>query len=219
MAVTHLPLRRSIPLGVAAYVGGYLLAVGTAMGRVDAVLAVTIAGEDPRTYSAAHVAAQPLGELLGSTPSPWVVGAWLFYDAQFVPTSVPEPGPTGAGGLTNRHLIPAVDGGLFALYPVPPLLLVAAGYLVVHTGRTRGARGDLYGGASVALAYLPLLVVGAFVFTAPAGRFVASPDGLQTIWVGLVYPAVLGAIGGKLAGRRAEEPDTGSTGNERESRW
>lgn len=222
MAFTFLPLRRSVPLGAAAYVVGYLVTVAATMGRVGAVLSVKIAPySDPTAYGDPELAGQPLGELLGAVPSPWVVGGWLFYNAQFVPTSLPAPGGYGGGpaALTNRHLLIAVDGALLALYLLPAVLLVAAGFLVVHAGSTRGVRGDLYAGASVAVGYLPLLVVGAFVLTAPAGQFTASPDGLQTIWVGLVYPAVLGGLGGKLAARRRAAGEHTDGTDDRERRF
>lgn len=195
VAFTHIPLHRSLPLGAGAYVVGYLLTVGVIVGRVDEVLAVVIHGRDGGQQS--------LGQLLGTVPSPWVVGAWVFYNAQLIPTSVPLPSEWGGSArLTNKHLLLAADGGLLILYVVPPLLLTGAGYLVVRTGPTYGAAGELYAGASIALVYLLLLVVGAFVFAAKADGILVTPAGLQTVWLGLVYPTVFGALGGILAGRR-----------------
>lgn len=213
MSFTHLPLRRSIPFGAIAYVIGYVLTVAVMVGRVSAVMAVEVSRGD--------VDPEPLGQLLSIVPSPWVVGGWVFYNAHYIPTSVPTRGEFGAvGGLTNRHLLLAVDGGFFALYLVPALLLIAAGYLVVRTGPIYGARGATYGGASVVFGYLLLLVIGAFVFTAPTeGATVASPDGLQTIWVGLVYPVIFGAVGGKLAGSQQEDSEGSGAREGRKSRW
>lgn len=202
MARTHLPLRRAIPVGIAAYVLGYFLTVGLAVGRVDTVLAIEVTGQ--------HVESLPLGQLFASKPPAWVVVGWLFYNAHFVPTSVPAAdAANGFAALTNRSLAAAVDGPLLLSYLVPPLLLLAAGFLVARTATTPGANGARNAGASVAIGYFPLFLLGAFVFTANAAeaRVTASPNGLRTVLFGLVYPLVLGALGGTLAERRGE-PET-----------
>lgn len=193
MAFTALPLRRSIPAGLIAFVTGYLLTVIIAGSRLQAVMAISVTGE--------FVERATLGRLFGSPPDQTVVGGWLFYNAQFIPTSVPTADAiNGMGRLTNRSLLLAIDGSLLVLYLVPFVLLLAAGYLTVRTGPTYGVRGETYAGASVALGYLPPLVIGAFLLTAdvPNAPTVASPDGLQTIFIGLVYTLLVGAFGGKL---------------------
>jgi hypothetical protein len=194
MAFTALPLRRSIPAGLGAFVTGYLISVVIAGSRLQAVMAITVTGE--------FVEQATLGRLFGSPPSPTVVGGWLFYNAQFIPTSIPTSDAiNGLGRLTNRSLLLAIDGSLLLLYLVPLVLVLAAGYLTVRTGPTYGVRGETYGGASVALGYLPPLIIGAFLLRAdvPTAPPVASPDGLQTIFIGLVYTLLVGAIGGKMA--------------------
>lgn len=194
MSVTKLPIRRSIPFGIAAYVIGYLLSVGVAKGSVQAVMKISVSGR--------YVELATLGEIFGAPPSSWIVGGWLFYNAQFIPTSLPTADAlNGMGGLTNKSLILATDGLLLGLFLVPVLPVFIAGYLTVLTGPTYGVRGESYGGASIALGYYPLLVIGAFVFTVdvPDAASVASPAGLATIFIGLVYPPVIGAIGGTIA--------------------
>lgn len=194
MAFTALPLRRSVPAGSIAFVLGYLFTVAVAGSRLRAVMAVTVSGE--------FVEQATLGRIFGSPPAPTVVGGWLFYNAQFIPISVPTADAiNGMGRLANRSLLLAIDGSLLLLYLVPFVSLLAAGYLTVRTGPTYGVRGETYGGASVALGYLPALVIGAFLLTAdvPNAPTVASPDGLQTIFIGLLYTLLVGAIGGKLA--------------------
>lgn len=194
MAFTDLPLRRSIPAGASAFVLGYLLSVVVSMSRVRALMAVTVTGE--------FVDSATLGEIFGTAPDPSILGGWLFYNAQFIPTSLPTADAVnGMGSLTNRSLLLAVDGRLLLLFVVPFAVLLAAGYLTVRTGPTYGVRGEAYAGAGVAAGYLPPLIVGAFVLTAdvPNAPSVASPDGLQTIFIGLVYSLLMGALGGKLA--------------------
>lgn len=196
MTFTHLPLRRAFPAGVVAYLIGYGISVAAAGSVSNAVMAVIVPGE--------FVEEASLGAIFGSTPSQPIIGGWLFYNAHFIPTSLPTADAVnGIGGLTNRSLLLAVDGTSLVLFFVPFILLLSAGFVTVRTGPTPGVRGDLYGGASVAVGYLPLLIVGAFLLTASARNTptVASPDGLQTIFIGLVYPLLVGALGGKLAAR------------------
>ncbi|WP_458208411.1 transporter [Haladaptatus sp. NG-SE-30] len=199
MSFTHLPLRRAAPAGIVAYVVGYLVTLGATAGRVGTVMALEVPGE--------YLDATPLGQIFGSTPPQWVVSGWLFYNAHFVPTSLPTADAmNGLGRLTNQNLLTEVGGSLLVLYLLPPLLLVGAGYLVVKTGTVSGANGPRNAGASVAVGYVPLFVVVAFIVTADAvnGPITASPAGIPAIFLGLVYPLVFGAVGGILAEHRAE---------------
>lgn len=194
MVFTRLPLRRSIPLGVAAYAVGYLLTVVIAREYFPSVMAVTVTGQ--------FVESATLGEIFTTPPSPWVVGGWLFYNAQFIWTSVPTADAiNGFPYLTNRSLLLAVDGALLGLFLVPLVVLAAAGYLTARTGPVYGVHGETYGGATVALGYVPLLIIGAIVLTAsvPGARSSASPPGIPTVFIGLVYAPVAGAIGGKIS--------------------
>ncbi|KTG10064.1 hypothetical protein AUR64_10720 [Haloprofundus marisrubri] len=197
MPVTHLPLRRSASVGAVVYAVGYAVTVAATAGRTGAVAAIEIAGE---TADAA-----PLGEILGSDPASWIASGWLFYNAHLVPTSVPiADAVNGLGGLTNQSLLATLGGPLYALYLLPPLLLVAAGYAVVRTAETPGSNGARNAGASVVAGYFPLLLLGAFVFTAGAAeaQTVASPAGLSSVFLGLAYPLVFGGIGGMVADKR-----------------
>ncbi|WP_224447100.1 hypothetical protein [Haloprofundus salilacus] len=198
MAFTHLPLRRSALVGAVVYALGYALTYTVTAGRASAVAAVEIAGEyaDPA----------PLGAVLGSGPASWVTSGWLFYNAHLVPTSVPiADAVNGLGGLTNRSLLATLGGPLYPLYLLPPLLLVAAGYVVVLTASTPGENGARNAGASVVAGYFPLFLVGAFVFTVGAAEAptAASPAGLPSVLLGLMYPLAFGGVGGLLADRRA----------------
>lgn len=208
VAFTYLPLRRTVPVGVAAYLLGYLVTAAATVGRVSSVMAVRISGE--------YESSSTLGEVLGTEPSVWTVGGWLFYNAQFVPTSVPTADSLrGMPSLTSRNLLLAVGDGLLLLPLVPLAVLPAAGYLVVRVGETHVIHGGLKTGASVAVGYFPLFLLGAFLLTAPAAdsMAVANPHAILTVFVGLVYVPVLGALGGYLAELRtepvSEEPNSG----------
>jgi len=196
MAFTHLPLRRSVPVGLIAYVAGFVLTVGAAVGRISEVMAIEMAA------TVEHVDPATLGQIFGSTPPSWIVGGWLFYNAHFVPTSLPTAdAANGMALLTNRSLLSTLGGPLVVFYLLPPLLLLSGGYFVAQTGNTSGVNGARNAGASIAVGYFPVFLLGAFVLTAnsAAGRTVASPAGLHAVFLGLVYPVVFGALGGKLA--------------------
>jgi len=85
------------------------------------------------------------------------------------------------------------------LFLVPPVLLVLAGALVAVAGRAEGPLRGAVGGATVTVAYLPLSVVGAFLFAISVGDATAGPTlATAVLLAGIVYPLVFGAIGGAL---------------------
>ncbi len=105
MAFTYLPLRRSVPAGVLAYLLGYLVSVAAMVGRVSSVMAVRISGE--------YESSVALSEILGTRPPVWTAGGWLFYNAHLVPMSVPTADSLrGMLSLTSRNLLFAVGDGL-----------------------------------------------------------------------------------------------------------
>jgi hypothetical protein len=118
----------------------------------------------------------------------------VFYNAHAVDTRVPSL--VGSARLTN--LISQADGGsLSLLYVVPPVLLIAAGFAVSRvvgaTEPTDGAKA----GAFVLAGYLPLAVIGAFLFRYTVGDGTIAPDLITAVLLaGMVYPAVFGAVGG-----------------------
>ncbi|QWC18105.1 transporter [Halorubrum sp. 2020YC2] len=164
--------------GAAAYLLGYLTVYLTQSGRIEEGLS----------------GLNFLAELFGGDPiSAWQVSGWLFYNAHFVETASPGL----LGGTESRNLLMQADGGSF-LFVVPPLLLLVAG---VVAGRVAGARTPAEGarsGALVAAGYLPLAVVGTFLFRyAVTGGGSVAPDMVTAaLLAGAVYPAAFGAIGG-----------------------
>jgi len=199
MAFTYLPLRRTAPIGVGAFLVGYLVTIAATSGRVAAVMSVRISG--------GYKDAAALGEILGTRPPLWTVGGWLFYNAHFVPMSVPSADSLhGMVGLTSRNLLFSVGDELLLLSLVPLVVLPLAGYLAVRTGETHVINGGLKTGASIAVGYYPLFLLGAFLLTAPAAnsRAVANPHGILTVFIGLIYIPLLGALGGYYAELRTE---------------
>jgi hypothetical protein len=126
----------------------------------------------------------------------------------------------GMSRLTNRNLLATVGGPTLALYLVVPALLLAAGYVVARTANTYGANGRRNAGASIVVGYFPTFLLGAFGLTASAAnaQTVASPAGLPAVFLGLAYPVVFGAIGGKLADWQ-DESESASPDRDAQGRW
>lgn len=168
-----------IAAGLAAFVGGYLV---TYVWKSPAV---------EETIRGFNVWAG----LLGGDPIPvWTAVAWVFYNAHFVRTRL--------GASDSMNMITAAEGGSWELlYLVPPLLLLAAGSWVAWRARaddpTTGART----GALVAIGYLFPAVIVALAAGYTVGDVVVRPDPVTaTLLAGLVYPAIVGGLGGALAG-------------------
>jgi hypothetical protein len=140
--------------------------------------------------------AQQLVEFATGDPGTWKIVGWVFYNGHFVSTNVP-----GLFGTSSVNLIGEVEAFSAVLYVIPPLLLLAAG---VFAGRQASADDPASGatsGALVLAGYLPLAVVGAFLFVISAGDTSAGPDLITAVLLaGAVYPAVFGAVGGAVAG-------------------
>jgi hypothetical protein len=165
--------------GAVAYVLGYLFAYVTQSGAVEEQLA----------------GFNVFADLFGGDPIPtWKAVGWLFYNGHFVDTQIPSL----VGGSRMTNLIAQADGGtLTLLYVVPPVLLVVAGLAASRiAGATEPADGAK-AGAFVIAGYLPLAVVGAFLFRHSVGGGTVAPALVTAVLLaGAVYPAALGAVGG-----------------------
>lgn len=96
---------------------------------------------------------------------------------------------------------------------VPVLLLVGAGYLIVNNVNVWEGTEAALSGATVVVGYLPLAVIGSFLFSTSVtddavGEMVdvsASPELVSSILlVGLLFPLLFGALGGFLSFFRNE---------------
>lgn len=175
-----LPSDYGLLSGVTAYLLGF--------GVVYAAMA--------REVESALAAVNAVVALLGQATIPtWKAVGWLFYNAHLVPVEIPT-----AGGTVSRDLI-ASQNAPVALYLLPPLMLVGAGFIVARMADDlpdvkAGARS----GATIVVGYLLVAIAGAFVLSASAFGATVGPDLLGAAAVaGLVYPLVFGSIGGAIA--------------------
>lgn len=138
-----------------------------------------------------------VGEL--SVPS-WQSSGWLFYNSHFVATR--------ASSLSHNPIVQNLietsgKRSIMALYLVPPLLLVLAGFLVNWLNNTNNSLSwAAVSGVTVAIPYALLSVQGAILFRyGPSiSDLTISPDLVAAGWLaGVIYPTIFGTIGGFLA--------------------
>ncbi|MFD1634253.1 hypothetical protein ACOZ4L_00805 [Haloplanus ruber] len=179
-----LPLVEGVVAGAAAWIVGYLLTALVVLARLDR---------------------SELGDIsdnVGGGNSIDFIG-WVFFNSHFVGTVV-EAGFLGFGGSNTTSFVGG-DGFTPLLYLVPVALLIGAGLAV---GRARGVAGTTDGavaGSLVVLPYLALSIIGAMLFRVSTeglgASFSGRPELLPAVLLaGVVFPAVLGALGGIVAG-------------------
>ncbi|WP_168219930.1 transporter [Salarchaeum sp. JOR-1] len=176
----------SAAIGAAAYVLNYVLVY--AFMLVDGVES---GGEIPR----------------------WKVAGWVFYNAHNVDVEAAVGGRTASGNYLESAAAGGLTDAISALtsivpklvyYVVPAVVLVLAGVLAA-----RRVRADLSGleaagvGAGIVGGYLVLAVVGVFAFEYSVSALGTSASlapklSAAVLLAGLVYPVVLGAVGGVL---------------------
>ena len=176
--------RDRVPLGSGAVAGGVAYVLGY-------VFTYALTSGDLRESPLNRFA-----ELVGGEDITLQLVGWLFYNGHFVPTLVDAP---VFGGSTN--FIAETEAFLPLLYVIPPLLIVGAGLAVAR--RSLGA-GDVtdaaLAGASVAVGYLPLSLLGIVAFGVSLGSSSGGPDPiLAAVLAGVVYPAIFGIIGAVVA--------------------
>jgi hypothetical protein len=173
-----LPLVRGAVAGAAAYV----------LGLVLTFLLLTIDSE------------VDVGEVgRGETSTLDVVG-WFFYNAHFVDIDVKLQGFLGQ----SRNFISDTPLQLpeVVYHAVPIVLLITVGFLFVSALDLGNPSVTEVGiaGTTVAVGYLPLAVVGTFLFEASNGvASFAPPLLMSTLLLGLAFPVCFGAIGGLLS--------------------
>ena len=168
---------RGAGAGAAAFVASYV---------VSFLLWTFVELPEPNSVSEAFNQAV-IGVIRDSIPA-WQGAGYVLFNAQFVDV-------TFEGTLSESTF------SIIALaYLVPPLALVAAGYVVASAPSIRGTGQSAAAGALVVVGQLVLVIVGALAFTAEGNAGTLSvPLANAIILAGVVYPVVFGAIGGALA--------------------
>jgi len=171
----RLPLAAGAGAGVVAYLLGYLVTYVTQSGSVE---------ERLQGYNF-------IVELLGGEGiTVWQAVGWLFYNAHLVSTRFEG----GFGGPRSENFIGGDGGATVLLYLVPVVLLLVAGALLARYDGVEEPADGAIAGAAVAAGYFPLALVGRFLFSYDGS---VAPDIVTAILLaGLVYPLVLGAVGG-----------------------
>ena len=204
--IERLPLVRGGLLGAGAYVLGYVLTFLFVEYEVNTDFSnpFAVAWQIDLDVIALALRFQPGG---GGTKD---LAGWVFYNTHFVETIVPEPGYQSGSTTANILLetgtlsIPAV---VWLLIPV--LLLVGAGYVTsMVVDRQATPREKALAGGTIVVGYLPLTGAGILLFTKAYAPNAAYGVSMHPVWIlaiglmGIVYPVVLGGIGGLLASWR-----------------
>ena len=151
-----------------------------------------------------------------STPLWWdsalseklVLAVTLFYNSHFVTSELGggEPGwePETTPLCFSLRCLEFFSTGtgiphfLFSpvYYVIPPLFLLGTGALLVYATEPSGRLGSLVAGASVAVGYLPIMLLVVVVLRLGAGFTLELPT---TITFGILYPVVFGGVGGLMS--------------------
>lgn len=150
----------------------------------------------------------------GLDPTATEFAGWIFYNAHFVDivqyseaTSADESGELGVEQSSNVLADAATQLPAVVYYVVPVLVVTAAGFVLARRVDPPQLSDSITAGATLALGYLPLAVLGRFLFevsdtvTISNVRFSVSmaPDlQLAVVVAGLVVPILFGAIGAAL---------------------
>lgn len=174
-----IPWVYGVVVGVVAYIFGYILTY--------VLWAMT---EFPETASGVA------REFITGQVSDWVFAGWLLYNAHFVNIDV----GTVLGDSSWNFIDFVGQSSTDILYIVIPGVLLVGAVALARIAGARSAADGAVAGVTLVLGYLPLAVIGVFVFTADD----AAPMLIQSVFLaGVVYPVAVGAIGGAIAAELA----------------
>ena len=169
----RVPVVQGAIVGVGAFVAGYLLTF--VLAAIDSDLGDTESSSFDAT-------------------------GWLYYGAHFADIELDTP----IGSETMNFLSEAsTQFPTVVYYLVPVVVLVASGFVLAKLFASGDEVADsAIAGAGVVAGYLPLALVGTFLFSESEEFGSVSPDLVTgVLLVGLVFPIVLGAVGGIVAAK------------------
>lgn len=187
------PWKAALVVGIGAFVLGFVLVTGLVV--VEGVLDDSLTGETDGTDGSQ-----------GEGPGLLTVLGWLYFGTQFVDLDVSTVFGSMSidmfGELMNEAVIPAAVWRL-----VPVVVLIGAGYLLASRvlPATATEEDGAKIGATVTAGYLLAVVVGTqlFEFSGEEGTSIGVEFGSAVLLSGILYPILLGALGGYLAVRRS----------------
>jgi len=126
-----------------------------------------------------------------------VLTGWVHQNAHFVDLQ---------GEVRSYNLLHDGDVAGSIDWAIPPLvytllvvlLMVLAGWMLVENRLITGSDEAIVGGATIALGYLPLTVLGTMLFEAGG---LSADAASAALLMGIALPAMLGAAGGLIAAR------------------
>lgn len=170
-------------------------AVATAGGRsVAYVLGYVLAGSAIRESDLNQIV-----EALGREGVVRKIVGWVFYNAHGATTTLDVDVPL-SGGTEVVNYVVQLDALSSVLYVIPPALMLLAGLFAVRAAGATDFGDALTFGPAVAVGYLPLVAVGAFLLTISVESSSGGPTLVPAIGLaGLLYPLVFGTIGTLVA--------------------
>ncbi|GCF14927.1 hypothetical protein Harman_28620 [Haloarcula mannanilytica] len=141
-----------------------------------------------------------IAESFGDDRAAWKIVGWVFFNAQFVTTTITVNIPF-LGGTSAVNFIAENESLSPILYLLPPAVLTAAGMATARLDGAADIGRAVRVGPAVVLGYLPLAVLGSVLFTVSAGESGQGAPTLLTaiVLAGIVYPVVFGTVGAALA--------------------
>lgn len=187
------PARKRAPYGVAAFLVGYLAFLPLAAWKYQSLLASAQFELSSFTLSLTDV----LRPDVVSTP---VAAAHLFYNAQFVPLSIPVSTGAEFSASVTINLLVQSGGTALLLLAIPAIVYTAAGALATRDVETTFGMRRAKKAALLFTGTAPLAVILAFVIRIPGDAGAIMPSILwATFSAGVLYPAVFAGLGGYLA--------------------
>lgn len=130
----------------------------------------------------------------------------LLYNAHFVEVELSAGSDTQTQNLLAEG---ATELSEFAYYAVPIVVLLIVGIAIGRAANGSSPDAGAIAGAAIAFGYFVLTIAGTFLFevTVEGGWFQADTtitptlDVMTIVLMGVLYPAVIGAIGGTIGSR------------------
>lgn len=134
-------------------------------------------------------------EFIISEVSDPVFAGWLLFGGHAVGVDF----PTIIGSTTQNAIGIVSEPTTSLLYVTVPVVLLAGGIALARAHGASTVTDGAIAGSFLTLGYFPLVAIGAFLFAAGGDGATAQPAFAPAMLLaGLVYPTVMGAVGGVI---------------------